>query len=184
MKLTKKTYIRNCLILALLFSSSACASFHTHEKIVDPQFEEFVEEFKKISGRKDSSDYDDMSIVFSKKNQGDGVIGTCHDAIFYREIEINEDFWTHSNYIDKQVLMNHELAHCVCNIGHSDPPSISEMSFFEKIYYKIRSWFVKDDNYFYDGCPKSWMNSTIVNSGCSYVHYSEYVKDIQNRCQP
>jgi hypothetical protein len=111
------------------------------------------------------------------------VIGVCYDNIFSRKIEIDRDFWTYSSYIDKQVLINHELAHCVCNLEHSDIPEPENLNFFQKIYYKIKSWFVEDDNNFEDGCPKSWMNSSIVSSQCSYAHYIEYVKDIKNRCQ-
>lgn len=180
MKLIKRIFIRNLSILVLLFSVNACASFHKEETVVDPTFNDFVTEFKHISKKTDKRHYEDLSIVFSEKDMGD-AIGTCYESIFYSKIEISKDFWTYSNYIDKQALIYHELGHCVCNLGHTDISNSG--AWYERIIYKIKYWMFGDEEKFKDGCPISWMNSNIVSSDCSYRHFDEYIADIKNRCQ-
>lgn len=180
MRLIKRIFIKNCLILALLFSLNACASFYQPKTEVDPDFKEFITEFKHISSVNEATRYEDMSIVFSKENKGE-VIGTCYENIFYKKVEISEDFWMHSNHIDKQALIYHELGHCVCNLKHSDV-SNSE-NWLERIFYKVKNWILGYEENFEDGCPTSWMNSSLVPSECSYRHFEEYVQDMKNRCQ-
>ena len=184
MRSIKQILLRSLLTLELLNSLSGCAQTGLIPKTkVDLELVDFIEEFKLISTRKQDMDYANLSVNFTDIKSNRGVIGTCHNRIFYSTIEIDKTFWAHSSFVDKKAVVFHELMHCVCNSDHTNTPPPTSGSWLDRVIYKIASFFQVNKEHLEDGCPVSWMNSSIAPTHCSYKHYNYYVQDVKKKCE-
>lgn len=105
----------------------------------------------------------------------------CTYGGFWREIDIDIDFWNRATPTSKLALMFHELAHCYCTRGHdfadgTEYPEPKFMDFFSKC--------TTEPGYYPDGCPLSIMHPIIIEDTCVANHYNDYVNELFNRCDP
>lgn len=104
--------------LLLGFIISSCSSFN-------PEFTPYVAKFKEDSlkyGRKDLQDFS-IPIEFatlSNKDEEYQVVGLCRYIPFMRAIFIDERFWRTSSETMREIVLYHELGHCVLDKDHDE----------------------------------------------------------------
>lgn len=90
--------------------------------IGDPKFQPFVDKFIAdglIQGVKVVTQNPDLKIQFGDLSQyGSGVIGLCERSGSLRRVTINPKFWDSVSKVQQELLMHHELGHCVLYRGH------------------------------------------------------------------
>ncbi|RLD64901.1 MAG: hypothetical protein DRI84_07900 [Bacteroidetes bacterium] len=90
---------------------------------IDSEFSSYIKTYVELKG----SGIRNMSILFH--TLPGSVIGVCY---YYsngdREIYIDPSFWYHDNttYLDRELLIFHELGHCDLGRDHEEPLSIME----------------------------------------------------------
>jgi hypothetical protein len=157
-------------------------------EVTDPQIGSIYREFMDLSKRNNITFKHDVSIGFTKIDDGD-VIGTCSYRMTFREIDLDKDFWSKASWFSKTSLLYHELTHCYCNRDHDfgegklypdDSVKYLLQSFFKKTTFSI----YKPEGYFDDNCPVSLMHPKLISDDCMRYHYNEYVEEMFKRCQP
>lgn len=97
----------------------------------------------------------DIEIVFAKLERP--TVGLCHylkyqnGSVQFLKIEIDHDYWQSTSEIKKEVLLFHELGHCVLGrkhteelLGNYSPKSIMYPWIFENAYQNYRSYYVEE----------------------------------------
>lgn len=187
-----RTYFISLLVLILLASCAKPPIRRTKitpdhpTEISDPQIKAIVNEFMDLSKRNNIKFKNNVSIGFTKINDGN-VIGTCSYRMTFREIDIDIEYWKTATWISKTALVYHELAHCYCNRDHDFGDGTLYPD--DSLAYLFQSWFKKStfnlyrpEGYFEDNCPMSIMYPKIIDDYCFRVHYNEYVEEMFNRC--
>lgn len=67
-----------------------------------------------------------------------------------RLIIIDKNYWNGFSYKKRQLLLWHEIGHCMFNKKH-------------------------DDNLFLDGCPRSIMHPSVIPEKCIDIYYDSYI---------
>lgn len=75
---------------------------------------------------------DDISIHFVDTLQGN-MIGLCHDGY---EVSLSRLAWSSLTEHEKEMLVYHELGHCLLNLGHAPSPAIMEPVMISQSWYK------------------------------------------------
>ena len=156
-------------------------------EISDPQIGSIYKEFMDLSKRNNITFKNDVSIGFTKIDEGD-VIGTCSYRVTFREIDLDKEFWNRASWFSKTSLLFHELAHCYCNRDHDFGegtlyPDDSLEYLLQNLFKKTTFNFYKPEGYFEDGCPVSLMYPKLISDDCLRYHYNEYVEEMFNRCE-
>jgi len=100
------------LLLIITISTGCGKSIY----LVTGDFQPFIDNFSALY----KEPIADLIVEFGDTNyEANRVIGTCYYGTVPR-IVINSDFWERSSYYDKQVLLYHELGHCVLGRSHRD----------------------------------------------------------------
>lgn len=130
------------LLLTLSCGKEKIQEISDHEAINNPIFDEYVIKFEHdIETTKG-----DIPIYFHPlKSNTAGLCVTYSNN--KKEVQIDLDFWNKSNEITKEILIFHELGHCVLNRSHQ--------------YGSI------------DECPRSIMNPQLLTDLC-YIENREY----------
>lgn len=112
-------------ILVLLISSCSCTTLPP-KGTIDPEFISYLVEFNKqahIYGQDYKAELTDVRISFSilsnQETQNHGrVIGTCYfeDNL----IKIDKLMWEYSPHAIREVLLFHELGHCILQREHRE----------------------------------------------------------------
>lgn len=98
---------------------------------------------------------DDLIVRFNDKLNGTETIGLCTtDRYETPIIDIQPDHWYNQNEYGRQVLMYHELGHCVLGLDHDDSfiySSVSGRNVPNSImypnYFWVQSYFENHDHY-------------------------------------
>ena len=178
MKISKPLKI---LIIFSLFFVSCEEDIGTREtetpmfETSDPHFDKYVNEYKRLAELK--------GITFNKKkltvNFVDGfkkqkkeVVGICEyfgdDRV---EILIKRSFYEEAIDREREVLMYHELTHCMCYRDHE---------YRGKKYIKGEP--SPPETSFKDGCPKTLIYPTILTIYCSQEHWDYYLDEMFENC--
>lgn len=72
------------------------------------------------------------SVVFSELDQE--ILGQCGRTPFFWKVEINKKTWNELKPIEKQMLLFHELTHCLFKQSHINKPSPHYMN---EVIYEI-----------------------------------------------
>ena len=115
--------------------------------IVDPEFQPYVDKFMELGNITVAG----IDMYFSP--QSGNVIGMCFVNGSYRDIEIDGVWWSTAGDLDREILIFHELGHCVLNRGH-------------------RNFTLQD------GCGGSLMDSYHIGSYCYSKHYDYYIEEL------
>jgi hypothetical protein len=95
-----------------------------------------------------------------------------------REILLDEDYWNLSSDLNKEMLIAHELGHCLCNRDHT---SYEDLGFFKKNFYRLIS--EKINGFLYDGCPDSLMHYSDFSEFCYVKHFMYYWTEMFDKCR-
>lgn len=118
------------LLLSLAILSTSCQSDHLEEEILQEANANIQSElFPYFDAFKDAArdygmeiDYNTSNVTAKLEYINDGsVAGTCstngHDI---RDIVIDKAFWDRASYLSKEMVIFHELGHCILGRGHSE----------------------------------------------------------------
>ena len=119
----------------------------------DVKFREEVDVFYTLM-QLDKSSIPDYTVNF--QSLPSPAIGRCY--MLTNEIQIDPDYWyRQSTYLQRKSVLYHELAHCICNLGH------------EEIMMK-------------DSCPSNIMYPSIPSKKCLRKHWGKYIVKLRKAC--
>jgi hypothetical protein len=180
--------ISKFLVAVTFFFGLSCTTVninHAPKKsdFVDPQVEKYVSEFKELAEIMSIRFTRNIGVAFTKVEEPN-VIGLCYYMGTYRQIELDTVFWKFADSYQRLALIYHELTHCYCSRKHDfDGKKYADTEEEKK---QERENFKKTGErpgYFDDGCPRSIMHPTIVDSFCMQYHYGDYIMEMFDRCR-
>jgi hypothetical protein len=152
---------------------------------VDPRVQSLVDEYHALAKLHGVRFYNKVSIGFKKINHGN-VVGVCNYGGFFREIDIDIDYWNNSTPTARLSLVFHELTHCYCERIHDYAAgrTYPENS-FERLHEAVLWKLVGGERpgFWSDGCPQSLMFPVVVDTHCVNAHYQEYISEMFARCE-
>lgn len=110
------------VITLLLLGLTGCAEAKMSvPKDFEPEFNRFMDQarVRKVKIPKDR--IDNLAIKFTvidEKTEWGSVVGKCTFVDGMRVVTIDQAYWTKLAAIDKEVLLYHELGHCLLNRDH------------------------------------------------------------------
>lgn len=122
--------MKNILLISLLLFGCG------RERIIDHELIIYTEVFKNDAKENnvDVSEIDSIDIIFDDlKDEKEEIIGVCD--LGDKRIRIKREFWSNSNRFERELLMLHELGHCVLNEDHEDTISIMRPRLIMWWYY-------------------------------------------------
>lgn len=129
--------------------------------------------------------------IISKK--GKRIVGLCHYAHDFREIDIDIDYWNESSLQSRETLIFHEMTHCRCTRFHDwgntipypepkdDDGEDNEGALAEDSEADTESVLA---GFMIDGCPLSIMYPYVVDDSCMKAHKIDYMDEMFDRCKP
>ncbi len=115
--------IGNWIFVCFLFFFVACQNENDTVPAteIDPEIQEYVDRFVEEAELR-NVELDLKGLVARFNNiQGERVIGQC---IVYtndsREIVLDQQYWISNVDVKRELLVFHELGHCVLDLGHND----------------------------------------------------------------
>lgn len=148
----------------------------------------YVDEFKNLAAINNVAFKNSVTIGFKKLNaNNEGTVGLCTYGYGWREIDIDETYWSFTNEADRIALIFHELSHCYCTRDHDwaegqKYPETKEAR--TKEFNKYENSGVLRPGRMADDCPSSLMYPVVVNNQCLKEHYDHYVIEMFDRCRP
>ena len=132
--------------LLLFLPLLGCGEFRTIG-YVDPEFRPHVEKFLEITN------ISNINVdMYFHPDTGE-FIGVCIIRGQYKDIIIDMEYWKQAGYVDREILIFHELGHCVLMQDHRD--------------FKLQ-----------DNCPGSIMNTYHIGEYCYDKHYDYYIEEL------
>ncbi len=152
---------------------------------VDPKVQSIVDEYFWLGTQNHLTFNHKVTIGFKNINHGD-VIGVCTSTWFWREIDLDTNFWAHSSATSHMALLFHELTHCYCGRNHDYADGKDYPNTVDARIKQAFEW-IRDKNgpipgYLADGCPASFMYPEILDDQCTLKHYNDYVQEMFDRC--
>lgn len=176
----------------IAFLLGACSSTSISVKTkpdhigVDAQVKKLYDEFMWLSVQNNIQFYNKVTIGFTKIKQED-AIGMCTWGGRFREIDLDLSYWKDSTSISKVALFFHEMTHCFCSRIHDYGEDKKYPEDTKERVAEALSWLKNGGprpGHWEDGCPTSLMYPVILDDDCTKSHYSEYVKEMFDRCKP
>lgn len=130
--------------LCALGYTTGCGKLGSIEEETRP----YVDTFKAIANSRGLSiDWDEISIAF--KDLDGNIAGTCYSS---GHIDIDPDSWKRFSDEEREVLVFHELGHCVLGRDHTEgtfsdnaPVSIMNPIIMYTVYYKRRRDYYRSE---------------------------------------
>lgn len=175
--------IARTFILFFLFSSTvSCANTYVRLQPrhpgIDEELRPYLDRFVELSeGKIKPQDLKTLTMGFYDF-QGEPISGMCYNLIWFQEIDISIYDWRYyTNNLDKEMLIFHELGHCLIYRAHTSPSSVKSFSSkVESMLFTLR--IMKEKPYLPDGCPPSIMHPIGFDSKCYLKHYNLYIKEL------
>jgi len=146
------------VILALLLTAS-CATTRFYK--VRDEFKPYIERFK-TEAKPYEIKIEDLYIKFHDF-KGAPAIGDCRHAVwnwhFVPLIRIDRDWWGRSSELAKELLIFHELGHCILSKKHNNNR-------------------VKDEIYPEFERPESIMNEYVIAEEWYQAYKEKYIKEL------
>ena len=147
---------------------------------VDPQLQHFVNKYKEIAAMQGIHFKHEVTIGFKDLNDG-ATVGLTSYGIGFREIDIDTKYFNNSTELTRETLLEHELSHAYCGREHDWGDN--------KLYPEFKTWKEGEEpkeGRYRDGteCPLSIMYPSILDDFCVLIHYSDYMLEMFQRCQP
>lgn len=130
--------------------------------------------------------YNNVTIGLSDINHGN-IVGLCTYGGFFREVDLDSNFWRNANKRSKLALVFHELTHCYCTRGHDygfnkNYPEKTVSRSVEMFINKLLGKEESKEGYLADGCPASIMHPIVLDPTCFQEHYFYYIEEMFDRC--
>lgn len=146
---------------------------------IDPEIKVIVDEYKALAKYYGIVFKNEVTIGFSDIKR-DGVVGICTYGFDFREIDLDRRYWKYQTWTSKLILTYHELDHCYCDRRHDYG---REKNYPDASFFGILTRY-SGEGYMTDGCPLSLMHPIVMDDVCLNKHYSYYVKEMFDRCNP
>jgi len=141
---------------------------------VDSEFLYFNNKFFLLTNAKS---IDNLTMGFYPLGEDyNGVCFTTPDN--KKEIVIDPNYWQVSSDLMKEMLIAHELGHCVCNREHT---SYEDLKWYDHFFSRILS--EKINGFLYDGCPDSLMHYSDFPEFCYIKHFMYYWTEMFDACK-
>lgn len=141
---------------------------------IDPEFKYFYDKFFILTN---AEPINNLTMGFSPLgNEYSGVCFTTLDN--KKEIVVDPFYWQASSELMKEMLIAHELGHCVCNRDHT---SYEDLEWYNLFFYRIIS--EKINGFLYDGCPDSLMHFSDFPEFCYMKHFMYYWSEMHDSCK-
>lgn len=136
----------------LILGTMTCShwNFVSKHKNTNEEFKPYIEHFEKLTNRK-------VKINLGFEDLYGSTVGICYYRVRGNEISINKESWKNYNKDERQILINHELSHCICLTRHT----------------------TIEDSY---GCQLNYMGATMPNPTCLIKYRSEYEQQLIKDC--
>lgn len=184
------TFVFDFIVLFTVGAIAGCALniFNAKPEFtgVDPKLQGYILEYKKLAKTQGIDFENDITIGFKKINKGT-IIGLTTYGGDFREIAIDELFWSVSSSLQKTALLYHELTHALCTRSHDYTKGKEYPATEEDRLKQATSWTKPGEaipGYYYDGCPLTFMYPTILDDYCIKTYYNNYIKEMFERCSP
>lgn len=170
-------------VLVASCSTTLLSKRHPDYVGVDPKAKSANDEFLWLSTQKHIVFKNKVTIGF--KNIGHPpIIGLCNYGIWFREIDLDIQFWEKATNTTRMALVFHELSHCYCDRDHDHDNHIKyEINQLMSLFNRWRK-NKPLSGYWSDGCPTSLMSPVITDDACILSHYREYIDEMFYDCKP
>jgi hypothetical protein len=186
-----KTFFKIANILLLLSLITSCtepepAKTKPDYTGVDPRAQALVDEFMWLSKQNHIQFTHTVTLGFKDIDHGMAV-GICTYAPYFREIDLDVNYWNNTSNTTHAAMVFHELTHCYCARGHDYgenlqyPPTESERT-TQALKWRLEGG--QRPGYLDDGCPTTFMYPIVLDDECTLKHYSSYVQEMFDRCEP
>jgi len=157
-----------------------------HYDKVDQEIAPYVNEYLYLANLRGLTFYHKINVGF--KDTGDAVkmppglvpVGVSNQGLWFREIDIDPEYWRYFTKTGRMALVFHELTHSYCGRGH-DYGDGREYGRDGREAIKNPS---KADGFFEDECPISLMFPIIISDDCINRHADQYIEEMFQRCEP
>lgn len=168
------------ILLAFLLGYSSFAFFFEKEspEKVEKELIPYLEDFRELT----SPHYNEIILEYLKihkkelkgKNVGECWLFTSTGG---SRIYLDSKFWETSSPERREVLILHELGHCLCRLDHN---------YYEGTYDKSDLEEGETGNYkngyLPDQCPVTLMHPVVLDSDCFKKHRELYRYELRLRC--
>jgi hypothetical protein len=188
MKLPRITLDMLLISISLVWLVSCCSTITPYrEKLipehkgVDPAFTLYLQEYMYYASTQALKFDNTVTIGFTNLDDSKGgyrVIGLTSYGNNWREIDIDREYWYNHTNTSDMILLWHELSHSYCTRGHDYNWG---KEYGEAGHIKKEAQI---DGFYSDGCPISIMYPVIISDQCTSRHYSEYIKEMFQNCDP
>ena len=159
-KIIRGTILGLLLAMVHLGCSTRAIKFQpSHEKLT-PELEKYRGYVYNLSEGKLGTNEYSLGFIKTPKDSPK-LLGECTFVLGHlnKEIDIVEDKWYFLSHNSKILLIAHEFRHCECNQ-----------------YYH-------SEEYFLDGCSKSYMDSYLPDEFCVEDHMEHYIDELRRGCE-
>lgn len=141
------------MLACVLVLAAACSSLRHLDLAAGPEF--YAELYFRIT---DAAPVPRIDFAFADLSYlatpSERYVGLCDDAAGTPLVTLDPEYWAESDEIQREILVLHELGHCVGDIEH-------------------------DSQRWPDNCPVSIMFPKVLTSDCYRRHKFEYWRDLQ-----
>lgn len=137
------------VLLSLMLSGCGKGFKAINHGHVDPEFEQYVDKFLEIYN---------IPVIYVDlyfNEQTGNVIGVCKIKGNDKNVEIDPEWWYRASDLDREILIFHELGHCVLGQHEHRDYTLS------------------------DGCPGSIMDEYHIGAYCYDKHYDYYIEEMR-----
>lgn len=146
-------------------------------KKADSDVQTYVDDFKNLMNSVvDEKIVDSVKITMADIEHP--KVGLCWYENDPKLINLDTKTWNSYSELQKEVLIFHELAHCVCRLEHAHFRGTYKDDSAVPFEHKDR---IKA-GYLEDGCPVSIMYPTVTDSTCYKKHREHYRYELNLRC--
>lgn len=176
--------MKNILFLIILgFLVANCATARSNSSTypyMEEQFHEYVDDFVKDS--KGSVTQRQLYMTSMEFDDLEGSIaGMCIPNPLGSQIYVDVDWWnSHTDRLDREQLIYHELGHCVLLRMHTEPSKDGGFyGWLERLVYRVG--IKEDPTLLPDRCPISYMDPYTLDSSCINSHRDYYIEEMFHR---
>ena len=157
--------MRSMLVSFLLGACAACGTTDSlnspkqpeQSTYIDKDLQRFVDDFMRDCEARRSDCAEKMSQIDSIRitvipdldtSDTEFVIGLCYDRAFTKNIEINKEIMSKSDWYIK-TLLYHEIGHCAYDLDHDEQENTLMSPLIPPLYVIIRDWQLMLGDFFY-----------------------------------
>lgn len=151
---------------------------------VDTRLQPLVNEYLQLSAENNIHFKHKVSVGM-KPIDDDKAVGVCNYGSYFREIDIDSDYWDAITPTTQKAILFHELTHCYCTRPHDygNGQEYKSKGLLERVLGVFKST-PENTGFYPDQCPTSIMYPVVIPDRCMIAHEQEYIKEMFNHCRP